>query len=199
MVLSVREGQTLKSKEEKTKRKGNNKMENTKKYNQLTIDVTEVGLFNGLYNTIWLDSEQDDWITEELADMLGVHCHDIDVSIDKHEYLKGIAELYCEMLENELDEEGTFTVKEVYSPRWYNFDTDHIIIDWESDTFTVEEMQEELKELISTNDNKEVMDIETELWIDRGYELYSNMTSYKYKGQELWFDMDADDIAKVKG
>ncbi|QGJ84908.1 hypothetical protein [Lactococcus phage P1048] len=174
-------------------------MEKKKELNQLTIDVTELGLFNGLYNTIWLDSEQDDWIIEELADMLRVHCHDIDVSIDKHEYLKGIAELYTEMLGYELDEQGTFTVKEVYSPRWYNFDTDHIIINWESDTLTVEEMQEELEELISTNDSKEDMDIETELWIDRGYELYSNMMAYKYKGHELWFDMDSKDIAEVKG
>ncbi|ARM66159.1 hypothetical protein AM2_032 [Lactococcus phage AM2] len=174
-------------------------MEKTKEFNQLTIDVTELGLFNGLYNTIWLNDNQDIDEVMELAGMLRVHCHDIDVSINKHEYLKGIAELYCEMLEYELDERGTFTVKEVYSPRWYNFDTDHVVISWESDTFTVEEMQEELQELISTNDSKEDMDIETELWIDRGYELYSNMTSYKYKGQELWFDMDADDIAKVKG
>ncbi len=173
-------------------------MENTKELNQVTIDVTELGLFNGLYNTIWLDSEQDNWIIEELADMLRVHCHDIDVSIDKHEYLKGIAELYTEMLGYELDEQGTFTVKEVYSPRWYNFDTDHIVINWESE-LSLKEMKEELEELISTNENKEYMDIETELWIDRGYELYSNMTSYKYKGRELWFDMDADDIAKVKG
>ncbi|ARM66791.1 hypothetical protein AM4_133 [Lactococcus phage AM4] len=152
-----------------------------------------------MYNTIWLDSEQDDWIVEELAGMLGVHCHDIDASIDKHEYLKAISELYCEMLEYELDEEGTFKVDSLYSPREYNFDTDHIVITWDSDTFTVEEMQEELKELISTNDNKMDMDMDTEMWIDRGYELYSNMTAYKYKGQELWFDMDADDIAKVKG
>lgn len=177
-------------------------MEKTKELNQLTIDVTELGLFNGLYQTIWLDSEQDDWIIEELADMLGVHCHDIDVSIDKHEYLKEIAELYTEMLRyelgSELDERGTFTVKEVYSPREYNFDTDHIVITWDSE-LSLEEMEEELQELISTNDNKTDMDIETKLWIDRGYELYSNMTSYKYKGSELWFDMDSKDIAKVKG
>lgn len=174
-------------------------MEKTKEYNQLTIDVTELGLFNGLYNTIWLDSEQDDWIIEELADMLGVHCHDIDVSIDTNKYLEAIGELYCEVLEYELDEKGLFRVDSLYSPREYNFDTDHIVITWDSDTFTVEEMKEELKELISTNDNKEDMDIEIELWIDRGYELYSNMMAYKYNGHALWFDMDADDIMKVKG
>lgn len=131
--------------------------------------------------------------------MLGVHCRDIDVSIDTQEYLKEIADLYTEMLRYELDEQGTFTVKELYSPRQYNYDTDHIVIDWESDTLTVEEMKEELKELISTDDNEEDMDIETELWIDRGYELYSNMMAYKYNGRALWFDMDSKDIAEVKG
>lgn len=174
-------------------------MEKTKELNQITIDVTDLGLFNGLYNTIWLGSEQDDWIIEELADMLRVRCYDINVSIDKNKYLEAIGELYCEMLEYELDEEGTFKVDSLYSPREYNFDTDHMVITWDSDTFTVEEMKEELEELISTNDNKEDMDIESELWIDRGYEIYSNMIAYKYKGQELWLDMDADDIAKVKG
>lgn len=35
-------------------------MENKKELNQLTIDVTELGLFSGLYESIWRNSDMDD-------------------------------------------------------------------------------------------------------------------------------------------
>lgn len=173
-------------------------MENTKEFNQLTIDVTELELFNGLYNTIWLNDNQDIDEVMELAELIGVDAYDIDVTINTSEYLEAIGELYCEMFCNELDSVGLFRVDSLYSPRWYNFDTDHIVITWDSE-MSIEEMESKLKELCDNNDSRDDWTIEMELWDYRGSEIYSNMVEYSYKGHELWFNMDSEDIAKVKG
>lgn len=174
-------------------------MENTKELNQLTIDVTELGLFSGLYESIWLNSDMDIDEVMELADMLGVKGYDIDVSINTSEYLKAISELYIEMLESELDSVGTFEVLELYRPMYYNFDTDHIIIDWASE-MPIEEMESKLKELCDDNDNRDYWSVEDKLFDDyHGYEVYSNMVEYAYNGHALWFGMDSKDIAEIKG
>lgn len=135
---------------------------------------------------------------EELAELIGVDCNDIAVSIDTNKYLKAISELYIEMLESELDDTGRFEVKELYSPRWYNYDTDHITITWDSE-LSLEEMESKLKELTDDNDNRDDWSVEDKLWDDKGRELYNNMVEYTYNGHTLWFGMDKDDIAKVKG
>ena len=173
-------------------------MENKKELNQVTIDVTELELFNGLYETLWLNSDMDIDEVMELADMLGVDSWDIDVSINTNDYLKAIAELYCEMFESELDSEGLFRVDTLYSPKWYNFDTDHIIITWDSESLDIETMKEKLNELVSDNNDRNDWTIEMELWDYRGSEVYSNMVEYKYNDKALWFGMDSEDIEKVK-
>lgn len=166
--------------------------------NQLTLDVTELGLFSGMYESVWLNSDMDIDEVMELADMLGVDSWDIDVSINRDEYLKAIAELYIEMLERELDEAGLFRVDSLYSPRWYNFDTDHIIITWDSE-LPIEEMESKLKELCEDNESRDDWsDIEASLWDYRGFEVYSNLVRYTYKGHDLWFGMDSEEIKKVK-
>ncbi|ARM67606.1 hypothetical protein LW81_036 [Lactococcus phage LW81] len=173
-------------------------MENTKEFNQLTIDVTELGLFNGLYETIWLNDNMDIDEVMELADMLEVDWNDIDVSIDCNEYLEAIGELYCEMFCNELDSKGLFRVDSLYSPRWYNYDTDHITITWDSE-LSLEDMESKLKELCYDIINAYDWTIEESIWDNKGRELYSNMVRYTYKNKPLWFGMDSKDIAEVKG
>lgn len=173
-------------------------MENKKELNQVTIDITDLGLFSGLYESIWLNSDMDIDEVMELADMLGVKGYDIDVSINTSEYLEEIGNLYCEMLERELDSSGLFRVDSLYSPRWYNFETDTIIITWDSE-LPIEEMERKLKELVSDNDNRDDWtDIEASLWDYRGHEVYSNLVRYTYKGHELWLSMDSEDIEQVK-
>lgn len=174
-------------------------MENKKEYNQISIDITDLGLFSGLYESIWLNSDMDIDEVMELADMLGVDSWDIDVSIDYHKYLEEIGELYSEMFERELDETGLFRVDTVYSPMYYNYDTDHITITWDSETLSIKEMKSKLKELTDDNDDRDDWTIEMELWSDRGYEVYMNLVRYTYNGHDLWFGMDSEDIAKVKG
>lgn len=173
-------------------------MEKTKQLNQLTIDVTDLGLFNGLYNTIWLNDNQDIDELMELGSMLEVPTQDIDATINYNEYLEAIGELYCEMFCNELDSVGTFRVDGLYTPQWYNYDTDHITITWDSDVLTIEEMKSKLKELTDDNDSRDDWTVEMELWDDKGRELYSNMVEYTYNGHALWFGMDSKDIAEVK-
>lgn len=173
-------------------------MENVKQTNQVTIDVTELGLFSGLYESIWLNSDMDYCEIEELADMLGVDTYDIGVSLDTVEYLKEIAFLYCGMLKDELDDTGVFEVEGVYSPLYYNFDTDHIVITWKSE-LSVKDMESKLKELCEDNKScNDWLDIEGSLWDYRGSELYCNMVRYTYNDKELWFGMDSEDIEKVK-
>ena len=178
-----------------------NTKENKKEYNSITLDITELGLFNGLYESIWLNDMQDFDEVMELSDMLGVDGYDIAVSIDTSEYLEAIGELYCEILGYELDDNGVFEIESVYSPRWYNYDTDHIVINWNSSVLSIEEMEERLKELCDDNDNKNdwSYDMDMSAWDCRGHEIYSNMVRYTYHDKELWFDMDADDIAEIKG
>ena len=163
-----------------------------------------MGLFNGLYESIWLNfsHEQADDEVVELAELIGVDAYDIDVSINTSEYLKAIAELYIEMFENDLDRIGRFEVKELYHPREYNFENDHIIINWDS-KLSLEEMESKLQELTDDNDdriNRNDWTIEESVY-DRyhGYELYDDMIHYKYNDKPLWFGMDSKDIEKVKG
>lgn len=177
-----------------------NTKENKKQYNQVTLDLTELGLFTGLYESIWLNDMQDFDEVMELSDMLGVDSCDIGVSIDYNKYLNEIGELYCEILGRELDEEGLFRVDSVYSPRWYNYETDTILITWDSDVLTIEEMNERLKELCDDNDNKNdwSYDMDMNAWDDRGHEIYSNLARYEYKGRDVWFGMDDEDVAEFK-
>lgn len=173
-------------------------MKNKKELNQLTIDVTDLGLFNGLYESIWLNSDMDIDEVMELADILGVDAYDIDVTIDTQEYLEAIGELYCEMFCNQLDSVGMFRVDSLYRPKWYNFDTDHITITWDSE-MPIEDMKSKLKELCDDNDSRDVWTIEESIWDNKGRELYSNMVRYTYNNKPLWFGMDSKDIAEVKG
>ena len=173
--------------------------ENKKEYNQVVIDVTESGLFSGLYESIWCNSDMDYCEIMELSDMLGVDSYDIDVSIDYNKYLQEIAELYCDMLGYELDDKGEFDVVSVYSPLYYNFDTDRIYISWSSNVLTIEEMEERLKELCECNESvTDWNDLEGKAWDYRGHEIYANLVRYTYHDKELWFDMDSEDIARVK-
>lgn len=125
----------------------------------IKIDLTELGLFSGLYNSIW-DVETP--LQEEIISV----CEDIfeDCSFytrvkNKENLLKDIAELFCNALENSL--EGTFEFDSSWSPSFYNYDTDHIYLKW-----TVEGKTEEIME-----DMLETFLLETDNLAD--YELYS--------------------------
>lgn len=119
----------------------------------LKIDLTELGLFSGLYNSIW----DDDMETPTQEEIISV-CEDIfeDCSFytrlrDKKNILKDISELYCNVLENEL--KGTFEYESSWSPDFYNYDTDHIYLTWNVIGKTEDEMKDMLETFLVEIDN----------------------------------------------
>lgn len=161
--------------------------------NQLTLDVTELGLFSGLYESLWLHSDMDIDDINEIAEQLNVNSEDIEARIDFSDYRKAIAEIYCEQLQNELEDyEGIFEIESVYSPLYYNFDTDHIIINWNS-TMPLEEMESRFKELIESSKASD-WSFEMTCWDRQGLELYNNSVRYLYKGLEVWYGMDRAEL-----
>lgn len=125
----------------------------------LKIDLTELGLFSGLYDSIWCDDIE----TVEQEEIISV-CEDIfeDCSFylqirDKENLLKDIAELFCNVFENEL--EGTFEYESSWSPKFYNYDTDHICLTWNVEDKTEDEMKTLLNDFIEdtkSNDDYEL-------------------------------------------
>lgn len=164
--------------------------------NQLTLDVTELGLFSGMYGSVWLNSDMDIDSINEIAEQLNINSEDIETRIDFSDYRKAIAEIYCEQLQNELEDyEGIFEIESVYSPLYYNFDTDHVIINWNS-TMPLEEMESKLEELIE-NSEESNWSFETTCWDRQGLEAYSNRVKYIYKGVEVWYGMDRTELDRL--
>ena len=99
---------------------------------EFTVDLTNEGLFSGLYNSIWLHDETLNDELEEIAEELKKrYKRDIklDFFISFKEYLTKIAEVYINVFENNILN-SKWELDGVYSPREYNFDTDHIILKW---------------------------------------------------------------------
>ena len=142
---------------------------------QITVNVNELGIFSGCYETVWINSEKDTDLVMEMTDDLGC---EVENEFDFYKYLKGIAEIYQEYLENELG--GKFTVEEIYSPRYYNFETDNIILIWEKENLSESEMKKLLDDKFEELDDSELWDIEAYEIYDgfNGYELYPNMVRY---------------------
>lgn len=125
----------------------------------IKIDLTELGLFSGLYNSIW-DGEMGTPLQEETISV----CEDIFEGSSFYtriknieNILKDIAELFCNVLENEL--EGTFEYESYWSPDSYNYDTDHIYLTWNVEDKTEDEMKTLLNDFIEdtkSNDDYEL-------------------------------------------
>lgn len=101
-------------------------------FKNFIVDLTETGLFSGLYNTIWLHdltlNDELDKITEYLKKRYNRNIK-LDFSINFKEYLEKIAEVYINCFENEIPN-SKWEIERVSSPREYNFETDHIILKW---------------------------------------------------------------------
>ena len=95
-----------------------------------TIDLTNKGLFSGLYESIWLYNEALDAEVEGIIQSGDATENDtLDWTVDTKTYLKKIAETYCNVLSSVFPN-NQWVVHELYSPREYNFDTDHIVLEW---------------------------------------------------------------------
>lgn len=164
----------------------------------MQIDLTAQGLFNGLYETHWLHSDKDIDYIMELSDHLGLEYNDIDVTLDFDNYLKAIGELYTAFFSCEL--EGDVRLHHVYSPKYYNYDTDHIIIEWLNDDLTEEQKQAEFARVVAeTIEDSYHEDFETIMLDDEnGYELYTEYVKYDYKDVELYWNMTKKELEELK-
>ena len=93
---------------------------------QLTLNLNDLGIFSGCYESIWLHSETNLDELSQMTDDLGC---EVESDLDFYKYLKAIGETYESYLQNEFG--GTFTVDTIYSPKYYNFETDTIELDFE--------------------------------------------------------------------
>ena len=142
---------------------------------QITVDLKELGIFSGCYESIWWNSEIDLDEVGQMADDLGC---EIESDLDFNKYLKEIAETYESYLKNEFG--GTFTVDTIYSPKYYNFETDNIILIWEKENLSESQMQKLLDDKFEELDDNELWELEAYEIYDgfNGYELYPNMVRY---------------------
>ena len=95
-----------------------------------TVDLTNKGLFSGLYESIWLYNEALDAEVEDIIQSGNATENDtLDWTVDAKVYLTKIAETYCDVLSNVFPN-SQWVIHKLYSPREYNFDTDHIVLEW---------------------------------------------------------------------
>ena len=142
---------------------------------QLPINLNELGIFSGCYESIWLHSETNLDELNQMTDDLGC---EIESDLDFYKYLKAIAETYESYLENEFG--GTFITDTIYSPKYYNYETDTIELIWEKENLSEIQMQKLLDDKFEELDDSELWDIEAHEIHDgfNGYELYPNMVRY---------------------
>ena len=142
---------------------------------QITLNLNELGIFSGCYESIWLHSETNLDEVNQMTDDLGC---EVESDLDFNKYLKEIAETYESYLTNEFG--GTFTIDTIYSPKEYNFWTDTIILIWEKENLSENQMQKLLDDKFEELDDSELWDIEAYEIYDgfNGYELYPNMVRY---------------------
>ena len=150
---------------------------------QLKVNVNELGIFSGCYDTIWLNSGID---LDEMNEMeIDLGC-EIESDLDFDKYLKGIAEIYESYLTDEFG--GTFTVDTIYSPKYYSFETDTIVFIWEKENLSETQMQKLLDDKFEPLDVYELNEIEVTDIYDgfNGYELYNSHRYYVIaeQGQE---------------
>ena len=122
---------------------------------------------------------------------------EVESDLDFYKYLKGIAEIYQEYLENEFG--GTFTIDEIYSPKEYNFETDTIILSWEKENLSETQMQKLLDDKFEALDDSELNDIETYDIYDHfyGYELYDSLNRFyvideQGNEKDIYFDNEKE-------
>ena len=165
------------------------------------INLTELGLFSGLYNSIWMNDltlcDELDELAEELKQSYNKIIK-LDFSINIKEYLEKIAEVYINCFEEEIPN-SKWKLERVASPKEYNFDTDHILLKWINAPKNAEKIfNNYLKQINSGhNDDNPYYDFESNIIYDfrQGYEIVheistihnwdNTIVTYNDKGEPL--------------
>ena len=160
---------------------------------KLLVNLNELGIFSGCYESIWLHSETN---LDELSQMESDLGCEVESDLDFNKYLKEIAETYESYLTNEFG--GTFTIDKIYSPKEYNFWTDTIELVWEKENLSESEMKKLLDDKFEELDVYELNEVEMNDVYDgfNGYEIYHNMVRYyvEIDGEKkgVYFDNEKD-------
>ena len=97
-----------------------------KEGNTLLINLTEMGIFSELYESIWLNEGTDEQIIEDILLDHTLKPEDIEITMDFKKYLQEIGKTYCSYFENQVG--GIWDIYSTYSPKYYNYETDEIVI-----------------------------------------------------------------------
>ena len=131
------------------------------KNKEFIVNLTEEGLFSGLYNTIWLHDESlQDMIFEyqdELEEKYGKTIK-LNLYVDPKKYLKEIAKVYIDCFQTEI-ENSNWELKELYSPKQYNYMTDQIVLTWINAPSNAEEIFNKYLETIKDKSETTSYDI----------------------------------------
>lgn len=170
------------------------------KSNTFTVNLTEKGLFSGLYNSIWLHDESLDYELFEYQEKLENKYQktiNVDFSVNFKEYLEKIAEAYINCFEKEFTN-SKWELKLVQSPMYYNYDTDWIVLDWINAPDNAEERFNNFIEDIKSNNEFNPFDeFEYHTIYDsyRGYEILPEIAIYEDSfGVPLGYDNNYEPI-----
>ena len=103
----------------------------------MKVNLTEKQLFSGLYNTIWLNE-------------YSLDDYDFEWTVNRKTYLKEIADIYINFLSNEFPN-SIWRLDDLFSPQFYNFNNDEIILEWVNAPENAEELFNEFLEDIENN------------------------------------------------
>ena len=170
------------------------------KTNTFTVNLTQKGLFSGLYNSIWLHDESLEYeiltYEEKLENKYKKKIR-VDFSVNFKEYLEKIAEIYINYFENEFSN-SKWELKLVQSPMYYNYDTDWIVLDWINAPDNAEERFNNFVEDIKSNNEFNTFD-EFEYYTIydsyHGYEILPEIAIYEDSfGVPLGYDENCEPI-----
>lgn len=141
----------------------------------ILLSLADMGLFSGLYNSIWLNEDSDSATMEVLIDDLSCTKNDIDVSIDTDNYLKQIANHYINFMASAMNIElDSLSIHHIFSPPYYNYDTDNIVL--KLDTKKIPNWKILLTELLKDVDSL----YEYESYSIYNPDIYNELVEYQY-------------------
>lgn len=146
-----------------------------------TIDLTNKGLFSGLYESIWLNN---DALDSEIEDIIqsgdATENETLDWTVDTKVYLTKIAEVYCNVLSSVFPN-SQWVIHKLYSPREYNFDTDHIVLEWVNPP---KDAKQQFDAFLK-DPNNETFE-QRDVYEKHGYELLSQLATWTKNNKPLY-------------
>lgn len=160
-----------------------------------TVDLTNKGLFSGLYESIWLYNEALDAEVEDIIQSGDATENDtLDWTVDTKAYLNQIAKVYCDVL-SDIFPDSQWVVHKLYSPREYNFDTDHIVLEWVN---APKDANQQFDAFLKEPDSETFE--QREVYEKHGYELLSQLAVWTKNDKPLYSNETSMDklIQKLK-